>query len=467
MKNQKLIFALSLMFGLNAFALPEQQLGTRTNGKILEIFKDNNYQTDRIQEELRHSGIPALDNLWATRKDFKQCLADGQKCLILSRFPGAPNGQPLVILPGFTGYRKMFLEYIHDMAEKGFGPIYISDFTGTGDSYKSYADDGVSVPTLQERLNDKKYKKGVGNFHDRLSLIAKDSVTKNQIEEAVLPLPLGAGWIKDFDDYQRDLNFIMQFAAKENSEKKLVVTSLSMSGLVLMMGLHYQGKNPTWIKSVSRIVLESPMLRLHATDGALAGLITQIGTAAASAIFGSKTLVSPESAFPGFVDKATGYFEPENIISHSVNRLSLIDSLRVWNGAETAGSTYGWVGQELKNQFAVKITDPKFSNLNSKVKNIAKALVNNNIVLIAAVSDDDPLTDSEATKKFFKELAQKGVKNSHVCALPKARHQLHAESDFYREPFMALLFDQGANPVVKPSYGGGNSSEMKCRASGF
>jgi hypothetical protein len=32
MKNHKLIFALSLMFGLNTFALPEQQLGTRTDG---------------------------------------------------------------------------------------------------------------------------------------------------------------------------------------------------------------------------------------------------------------------------------------------------------------------------------------------------------------------------------------------------------------------------------------------------
>jgi alpha-beta hydrolase superfamily lysophospholipase len=453
-----------------ALALPEAKSATRTQNKILALMKSTSYSSSLLKAELKNSGVPELDALWSSRQDIKKCTQSkkNEQCWVISKFTGTPNGQPLVILPGFTGYRKMFLEYIYDMAQNGYGPIYISDFTGTGDSYKSYAKDGVTVPLISERLADKKYKKAAQKFTEKIREIAEDKKQEDGIRTALLPLPLGMGWIKDFDDYQKDLNFIMTFAAEEQGDKKLVVTSLSMSGLVLMMGLHYQSKKPTWIGSVGRIFLESPMLRLLATDKALAGIVSQIGAAAGSAIYGDKTFLTPDASFPDFVNKATGNFREDNIISHSKNRLSLMDSMRVWNGAETGGSTYGWAGQELKNQYAVKLTDPQFNNLNSKMKNIAASLRDHKITMVTVVSNDDPLTDSLATKKFIDELSEKGVASVYLCSLDQAKHQIHAESDFYRDSLMTLLFDQKLGHPIKATYQGkaSPSALIKCQQGG-
>ncbi len=454
-----MVFSLSInvFFSSAAHAMPEEKLNTHNSTIIPNLILQKNGKLDEVKAQLSQVGVPELDDLWNTRRDIVDGVCDDKQnnCRAISVFPGKNSDHPVVMLPGFTAYRKLYLEQIYDLIQSGYGPIYISDFTGTGDSYKPELKPGQHLPTINEYMASLKPDMEPELHQKIVSIVGEKDA--DQMRKAIGELPIGRGYIRKFSDYTNDIDLLMNIAVKENPTNKIMLTSLSMSGLNLALALATQGKHPVWISSVDRIVLESPMIRIRATDKVIpkVGMLSDLVTLVGGDLFGSSTIVVKRGAVLQFVDKALGNFNPDNTVSHSPIRISLTDGVRVWNGHETGGGTFGWAYEELTHQYALDPLDilPLVTiSLNQRVPQIAKALKDNNITLITVASEADPLVDTSATKSFVQDLAEAGVTQSSLCLFQTAKHQIDIETDKYREPFMSLLYDQ-KDHQIKSSYG--------------
>jgi alpha-beta hydrolase superfamily lysophospholipase len=471
---------LTLAAATNAYALPEASMNTHGDGAIPKQIEAAKGNLVALQEQLAKTGVPQLDALWASRKDFHQitlpdattrvlsglCGPTDVNCRVLSVFHGPSNSRPVVLMPGFTGYRKMYLEQIYDLLNEGFGPIYISDFTGTGDSYKPELKVGQSEPTIAQFDNLPLNKaQGVGALLDQkiMSVVGHDIFADTK--QMITQLPIGIGYIKDFKTYNKDVDFIMNQAVLENPKAhNIMIHTLSMSGLCLMLALIDQDSNPTWITHVGRIVTESPMIRVKATG--LGGISDFIATFGAIGI-GPTQVVGAQKAIPEFGDKALGNYNADNLISHSKPRLTLTDGMRVWNGHETTGATLGWVSTELRYQYALNLFDvgldpliPEPDPLNNHMEALQDVLAKNHIVYIDVSSMQDPVVDTSATQDFLNHL--KGKSEIHFCTLEDSRHVIDQESDLYRVPYMQLLLDQQKNHV-SDTYGTAPQNQiMEC-----
>lgn len=440
---------LSFSFSLSSHALPEASLNTRANGAIKSIIIKNSQDPKALKEILSLTGIPVLDNLWKSAQTIRvgRCDHEQNNCRVMSVFHGQVKNRPIVLLAGFTGYRQMYIEQVYDLMQSGYGPVYVGDFSGSGGSFRAELNPGQRQLTINELLYGNyglsiKDKKVPALFNARVNQIVGAADSK-LVTDVLGSLPLGRGHIKNFDDYVFDISFMMGVAIKQNPNEKIVMTALSSSSLYLLLALAKQKKNSTWVKHVDSIVLLSPMTRTRGTDQQALGFIT-FGAAQLANMFMSKNMFAPKKSLPEFADKALGNFEPSNVISQSANRLTLTDSLRVWNGFETGGTTFGWATQELSKQYVKSATDylPFFSDpLNYKLKDISEILASNNITLVTVISDADQLVDPEAATLVSKEIYQHGLKNTFTCKFKTAKHVIDQESDTYREPYMSLVVD--------------------------
>jgi pimeloyl-ACP methyl ester carboxylesterase len=99
------------------------------------------------------------------------------------KFRGAKEAHnPVVISPGFGEYAGMYAELAHDLAAKGYGPIYVIDHRGQGSSPEIVANQG------------------------------------------------SAAYVDKFDFMAKDLLTLIQWAKKENSGIKPHVIGHSMGG---------------------------------------------------------------------------------------------------------------------------------------------------------------------------------------------------------------------------------------------
>lgn len=470
-----------------AHALSEAQLATRSQGQIIAAMKSIrslalNQQVHELKSKFSKSGVAALDALWDHREDWMTapsisgfargtCTVLIAECRTVSVFRGKQSQYPVVLLPGFTAYRKLYIEQIYDLIQAGYGPIVISDFEGTGDSFKPELRLGESLPSVGEFLSQ--YPDKVSdNFEDRVIQVIGQS-SSAQVSSLLKQLPLGIGYVPKFSDYEKDVDVVLNKAVLESSGKPIMVVSLSMSGLNLLRSLATQNRAPTWITHVGRIVLESPMVRLLAANVGVSGIKLAIGgleseAARAKAIFeGNQEAFSAVTGVPEFVDKATAHFNAQNIITHSANRITMTDSMRVWNGHETVGATNSWIYQALANGYSVdpwidtdefwiiklkKFGSMREHRLNDLTSDIAQALHRNNIEMVVVGSYADQLVDTRSTEKLLQELTSKNSAPLYFCSFQTAKHVLDQESDRYREPYMAMLIDQQKH-LLKARYG--------------
>jgi pimeloyl-ACP methyl ester carboxylesterase len=426
----------------NAWAMPEAKLQTRANGEILQAIKNGNDYL-ALKDKFSKTDIPELDQLWDSREDFKigECTPQANDCRILSVFKGDVSNKPLVLLPGFTAYRKMYIEQIYDLLKKGYGPIYISDFRGTGDSFRTDIKAGLPLKNVKDVLKEEVPSEFV--FDSKLN-------SKYGKEEAKIISPIlkqiqfGRGYVENFLDYNKDVHSTIEFAVNNSGIPKVTVTSLSMSALSLMLSLADQNQNPTWIKNTDKIILQSPMLRVKSSNLASIG-ISGILQVFARLFSESTRLVSYFNISGEFVTKALAGFDEKNGITHSKNRITLTDSLRVWNGAETGGATFKWIFEEMKYQYArgaldivPNVTEP----LNDKTAVIAQTLESNKVDLFFVGSMGDGIVDTDASLMFLKDLKNSAKDlNITTCIFMTARHVIDQESDKYRDSYIDLLVD--------------------------
>jgi alpha-beta hydrolase superfamily lysophospholipase len=442
---------LGSLVGLSsAFALPEASLGTHQTPAILEAIATIS-NIDDLRAELSKTGVPVLDSLWDSRVDMTAGTCDKvtNNCRVISLFRGKTTDKPVVLLPGFTGYRKMYLEQIYDLMEAGYGPIYISDFSGTGDSFKQELAPGES-----QRLAAKYAQHVPGGdlvLKNKVDSVLKGTLAPEKIPavlEALRNIPVGLGYITNFDLYVSDVNVIMNTVVRDNPGTKVMIVSLSMSGLSLPEAIAAQSDAPTWIKSVGRIVLESPMINVKATGQ----FLVMKGLRAAATATPTETAGQAQQLEP-YVIRALGIYDPSNAISHSPTRLSMTDAVRAWSGHDTFGATFSWAAEEAEHQYtydSMTLTlNPK--TLNRKLPKIVNALKSNGVALTIVCSEADAVVDTMTTKVFSAALAKGGLSNN-LCLFKTANHVIDQETDKYRVPYMELLVDQ-KDAVVKPAYG--------------
>lgn len=459
MRNKILGFALfAAILPFPALAISESLLGTHKGGVIPKLIVSTKGDISAGKAAFSSHGISALDNLWDSREDVVTGACDQKQndCRVFSIFRGSENKHPIVLLPGFTNFRRMFIEQVYDLMQAGYGPIYAPDFTGTGESYKPELKAGEATPNIEKFLQENASDELTQKFNDA---ILKGAAAENPalIRDVVLKLPVGIGYIENYNDYEKDIELVMDRAIAENPNTPIVITSLSASGLSVFLALAHQAKKPTWIKHVDRILLESPMVRVTSTDHFFPGfgMLTQILTMIGKGVSGAIKVVDAKASIPEYVGKALGYFNPDNVITHSENRLTLIDSIRVWNGHETAGATFGWAWEELRHQYSRQPFDTvpfAADPLNFKSAAITKALNENNVKLVVVASEADVIVDTSSTRLFLRDLVRAGTKDLTLCTFQTAKHVIDQESDKYRDPFMQVVYDL-KNRVTKPSYG--------------
>jgi alpha-beta hydrolase superfamily lysophospholipase len=448
MKN---ILVLGFFLSSAIFAMPEESLNTRSQDKVIPLLESLSYS--ELKKELSKTDVPELDTLWDSRKDYRSAGCETKKsaCQIVSRFEGKNSDRPLVLLPGFTGYRRLNVEMAYDLIQEGFGPVYILDFQGYGETIAN------SEPLADFVVT---HGKKVAQALD--TRLAEESFRNNHLQENLKQLPVGIAHIDDILEHVNDVNFVMDIASKENPSRKIVINAHSTGSMYLMLSLGQKSEKARWIKNVSRITLESPFLRGMGTDKMIpvpySFPITETLVLALKPIMGPRSPVYATRSIPEFVMKATGTFTPGNSISHSPNRMSLTDNLRTWSGFETAGADWSWVKSSIDTHFDLLLPNAKFKKLNQRMKMIHKNLAENNIQLISVATDADTIANPKGTHLFLKKLRSLGKAQIFDCSFKTASHGLYVESDKYRDPFMEVIID-GKSGDVKAVYGNDEEHE--------
>lgn len=453
----KLTLVLGLLLTSALQAMPETLLNTRTQDKVIPLLSSRSY--GELRQELGKTDVPELDQLWDSRKDYRSpgCQTKSSPCQIVSRFEGKSSTRPLVLLPGFTGYRRLNVEQAYDLIQEGFGPVYILDFQGYGETLTN----SVPVAAFVGKYGKKVKRALEAKFEE-------GSFRNPTLQENISKLPVGIAHIDDILEHVADVNFVMAIAARENPERKIVINAHSTGSLYLMLSLGQEARSAPWLKSVSRITLESPFLRGMGTDKMIpvpySFPITETLVRALKPILGARTPVYATRSIPEFVVKATGSFVPGNAISHSPNRMSLTDNLRTWSGFETAGADWSWVKSSVATHFDLLLPNAKFKTLNKRMARIHRNLTDNRIQLIAVSTEADTIANPQGTHLFLRKLRSLGKAAIFDCSFQTASHGLYVESDKYRDPFMEVIADARTGEV-KTTYGDDADHEaLSCSA---
>lgn len=425
-------------------AMPEGRLNTRTQDKVIPLLQTRSYE--ELRDRLSKTDVPELDSLWNARSDYRS------EKQIVSRFEGNTSSRPLVLLPGFTGYRRLNVEMAYDLIQKGFGPIYILDFQGYGETISN------SKPLSQFVVkHGKKVKKAL---EKRLS---ESAFRNEQLKENLNKLPVGIAHIDNILSHVDDVNFVMEIATRENAGKKIIINAHSTGSMYLMLAMGQDSTKAEWIRSVSRITMESPFLRGMGSDNMIpvpySFPVTETLVQTLKPLMGPKSPVYADRSIPEFVMKATGTFTPGNSIAHSENRMSLTDNLRTWSGFETAGADWSWLKSSVDTHFDMLMPKAKLKTLNKRMKRINSNLAENNIQLISIATDADTIANPKGTYMFLKHLRKIGKAKIFDCRFKTAGHGLYVESDRYRDPFMEVIYD-GKSGTVKSVYGQKGAHEL-------
>lgn len=453
----KRTLVLGLLLTSVLHAMPEEKLGTRTRDKVIPLLESKSYS--ELRKELGKTDVPELDQLWESRLDYRSLGCDNKRtgCQIVSRFEGKSSDRPFVLLPGFTGYRRLNVEQAYDLIQQGYGPVYILDFQGYGETISN------SRPVKEfVVIHGKKVEKALDEK------FGQDAFRNVRLQENIKELPVGIAHIDNILQHVEDVNFVMEIATTENPGKKIAINAHSTGSMYLMLSMGQDSSEAQWIKSVSRITLESPFLRGMGSDKLIpvpySFPFTETLIHALKPIMGAKSPVYATRAIPEFVVKATGSFTPGNSISHSPNRMSLTDNLRTWSGFETVGADWSWLESSINTHFDLLMPDAKFKTLNKRMRNINKNVAENDIQLISIATDADTIANPKGTHLFLKKLRELGKAQIFDCSFKTASHGLYVESDRYRDPFMEVIFD-GKSGVVKPVYGNDEAHEaLNCAA---
>lgn len=451
----KLILSLPfLLISLNVAALPEVMLGTHTEQIVVPMLKDPTISYQDVKKILSKTGVPVLDQLWDERIDYRSqgCSNKKSPCKIVSKFSGIIQDKPLVLLPGFTGYRKMVLETAYDLMLEGYGPVYVLDFQGYGEAVQNTTE-------LKKFIQDNG-KKVKNSFAKRLQ---RENLEDEEVLKKLNALPVSLAHIDNISEYVEDINFVMKIVTKENPQKKVVINAHSTGALYLMLAISQPTHEAKWIPKLSRIILESPFLRSGSSDKTIpvpgSFVLTETILPILAKIKGTKNSVYADRSIPEFVTKATGSFDQNNTISHSPYRMSMTDNLRVWNGYETAGATWGWAKASVAAHFDILMPKAKFKTLNRRMKAIHQNLTDYKIGLVTVMANKDGIANPKGTKLFMRRLSSLGKADLSLCVSQNARHGFYVESDMYRNPFLQIIVDQ-LKKEVKANYGEAGASEL-------
>lgn len=447
----KISLVLGLVLSSVVQAMPEEKLNTRTQDKVIPLLETLSY--DELRSHLSKTDVPELDQLWNSRKDYRSsgCSTKKSGCQIVSRFEGKSSDRPLVLLPGFTGYRRLNVEMAHDLIQKGFGPIYILDFQGYGETISNSRPLALFVSQHGKKVNKALEKK-----------LEDERFLNDLLQENIKQLPVGIAHIDNILSHVDDVNFVMKIANIENPGRKLIINAHSTGSMYLMLAMGQNAEKAEWIKSVSRITMESPFLRGMGSDTMIpvpySFPVTETLIMALKPVMGPKTPVYADRSIPEFVTKATGTFTPGNAIAHSENRMSLTDNLRTWSGFETAGADWSWLKSSVDTHFDMLNPKAKFKTLNKRMKRINTNLAENNIQLISVATDADTIANPKGTYMFLKYLRKIGKAQIFDCRFKTAGHGIYVESDKYRDPFMEVIYDAKTG-AVKSVYGNDKKHE--------
>ncbi len=436
---RSIIFGLAMLaMGSTAFGLPEASLGTRQNARILEVLARTSFSPEKAKLELSETAIPVLDSLWKSGVSYKTAAG-----LYLTRFEGRSSRHPVVILPGFTEYRKQYLEFIVDLEAQGYGPFYVLDFRSHGQSFKPFLKAGEVLPSMKTFLA------GQGDkvkdaFENRLSAVGNQTkrvATVDQLRSVVTSLDVGLGDGSSYFEFAADVDAAMGFAKadleKRGNRQKITAIAHSTGGMALLVALgHYTGG---WIKSLERVILMVPLIGVQIKQGGrvIPSPLIEIVQDVALTPFRGEQPAYGDRGVEQFVNKTLGIFDPENSVSHSINRLTLSDSLRVWNGFETVGGTRRWVSAMLDTEYRPHDLISK-QILNRQMNAVRAQLAANGIDPVIVSAGADTIAKTSATAAYARSLSRRGVQTKY-CNIDGARHVIHQEADEYRQPFVRLM----------------------------
>jgi alpha-beta hydrolase superfamily lysophospholipase len=443
------------------------------NRPTAKVILDNQNNLPRVKNRLSQFDVSELDSLWFNARHIgcrDQSKKSNCRAMTIYKNPNGKNDNPMVILPGFAGYRKNFVEDADDMLRMGYGPIYTIDFQGTGDSYKQYLEPNQNLKTVGDaRLPGQPWvfmaTSRINHTFENMLLknspagMSQDQLSQDQllqIGHVISVQPLLPGDVNVFEDYNADVNAVMALAVSENPDQKISVFAISAGGLSLMSAMSGLAVDSTddfappekkWVNRVRQIILESPMMRIKAVPGtmSLVGDVVQVAGHA-------RDYADLDGGLEAFFRKALGHWDPNNQISHSPGRLGLNDNVQVWSGHGSAGATFGWVTEVLRKQVQLRgaldgahlPTHQAAADKPKKMVDLETVLMRNQIPIVALISRADPVVDPEATQEFMAQLHTKdGQTNDllRVCWFETAFHQPDLESDRYRDSFLQVLSD--------------------------
>lgn len=490
-----------------AFAISEREWQTApshdTVYKTVVAEKGNAAAARKI---LSQYGVATLDSAWnGTLPDVKtehlpqvcdreSVMVECRAMTVYKRASGA-NDHPVVILPGFTGYRKIYVEDAVDLIRMGYGPVYTIDFQGTGDSYKqdlsepgarahkasdfigqsSIDRDSMLRPlkdakramlSIQEQQILTNLEALKSDLKDQLNpvsdfmfdqMVAKHSGLGSVDAQTALvastlkSLGIIRGYVSNFDDYNRDVDAVMKLAITRNPNDKISIWAISAGGLTIMRSLLAQEalmvSSPSsprlWVNHVRQILLESPMIRIVS----LPSLTAEVAQKLRPVMYTVPDLTLADT----FARKAMADYVNNNNIGHSMYRVPSTDRVRVWSDRE-GFPTAGWVSEVLKKEYQMNgfaaSADKAFDFVNrsrdfedalstdKNMKAIRDVLTRNGISMVLFASHGDRVVNAAAAAEFMTNLSDRGVQQLRICWFKTAWHQPDLESDFYRDPFM-------------------------------
>lgn len=437
-----------LLFTQGAFAMSEEQLNLRTPDKIQEIFTRNNFVFQAIRAEMQRSGITELDVLWDHRKDFKtvQCnhANNQQGCLWASRFDGPSNRHPIAILPGFTEYRKQYLEMIYDLLGQGYGPIYALDFQNHGQSFQSQLKPGRHLPNLKAWAASQSASEQESFRQDLQKILSPLNETSkaNQVLSVVEQLPVGLGHVDSMNDFANNLHWFFPEIEKDlksqGIQEKLTVIAHSAGSMSFLRAL--ANPHEQWSQDLQRVIFMVPMLSIHLNFGGQA-----IPNEVAEALLtvkeplGPKDLAFGAGNLPSFLDRALGHFTPGNVLTHSGIRKTFSDTLRTWDGFDTVGATQSWALEELRGEFRPGEILP-LHGLNQQLPDIQDKIDRHQIAVDLIAAGNDAVAQTNVTEAYGDALSE-GNRHRKIrfCNVIGANHVIHQEIDRYRTPMLHFI----------------------------
>ena len=327
-----------------------------------------------------------------------------------------------MIVPGFTEYRKQYLETAHDLHESGFSPIFIVDLRNQGES-----DNEIGPPPSFEQLLER---------HGELDRFTRDALDTlesrdpshdreraTRVLEELLRVPMHVAFVGDFDDYGRDVEvFLERVVAPRLGNRRAVVLGHSMGGTVVAQLINRSAFPPD---RIAGCVLVTPMMRIRVlgSEGLHADLAEFL--VAIQSIFQPKAPLYLRKAAIEAVDKYTRHFSDPNPLTHSPARKTESDFVRIHEGHETVGASARW-----------------YASATRSMARIVREARPATLPVLILTAGEESIVSSIRPRLWAQRLAGDSDSTTSLVRLvevPRGRHNLLLESDDIREPVIATI----------------------------